>query len=111
MIEYTILTYMSDHLEVPCFMMRPEHPPDKYVLIEKTGGMKDNRISESTFAFQSYAPTLLEAAEVNENVKAVAEDLIECSDITRSEYQTDYNFTDTATKQPRYQAVFDITHY
>ena len=111
MIEYTVLKYLSDHLDVPCHMMRPECAPDKYVLIEKTGGSKENHISESTFAFQSYAPTLLEAAELNEQVKAVAEELIHCDGITKSEYQTDYNFTNTASKQPRYQAVFDITHY
>lgn len=111
MIEYTILRYFSDHLDVPCYMMRPEKPPKEYVLIEKTGGSKDNYITTSTFAFQSYAETLLKASELNENVMAVAENLIEVDEITKSKYQTDYNFTNAATKQPRYQAVFDITHY
>lgn len=111
MIEYEVLRFMSDHLDVPCYMMRPQKPPAEYVLIEKTGGSKENYITTSTFAFQSYAETLLKAAELNDEVKAVAENLIELNGITKSAYQTDYNFTNPANKQPRYQAVFDITHY
>ena len=111
MIEYTVLRYMSEHMSVPCYMMRPEDPPEEYVLIEKTGGSKENYITTSTFAFQSYAKTLLNAAELNEEVKAAADDLINVTEITKSAYQTDYNFTNPANKQPRYQAVFDITHY
>ena len=111
MIEIDILGYMSGQLEEPCYMMRPSEAPEKSVLIEKTGSGEDNQIVTSTFAFQSYAPTLLEAAELNEKVKAAAKGLISLGGITKSAFQTDYNFTNTANKQPRYQAVFDITHY
>lgn len=114
MIEKIVLNYLSSQLDVPCHMTRPENPPDKYVLIEKTGGSEDEEgghIETSTFAFQSYAPTLLEAAELNDEVKAAAKSLIVLNEITKSAYQTDYNFTNPANKQPRYQAVFDITHY
>ena len=111
MIEKIIYDYMSANLDVPCYMMRPERIPDSYVVLEKTGGEKENHLYRSTFAFQSYAPTLAQAAELNEAVKAAAENLVELDAITASRYNTDYNFTNTATKQPRYQAVFDIYHY
>ncbi len=113
MIEKMVLDHMSSELEVPCYMERPETEelPDRYLLVEKTGGTVEDHIYTSTFAFQSYAPTLLEAAELNEEVKAAADSLIALSGITKSKYQTDYNFTNPAAKQPRYQAVFDITHY
>jgi len=31
--------------------------------------------------------------------------------VTKSALESDYNFTNIANKQPRYQAVYDITHY
>ena len=37
--------------------------------------------------------------------------IIELSEITRVDLNSDYNFTDETTKQPRYQAVFDLVHY
>lgn len=92
-------------------MMRPENPPGKYVLLEKTGGSKSNQLCKATFAFQSYASTLYEAASLNEEVKEAVESLINLDAIASVHYQTDYNFTNAATKQPRYQAVFEITHY
>lgn len=111
MIEQTIYNYMVETLVDPCYMMRPENAPERYVLLEKTGGSEDNHIKRSTFAFQSYAPTLFEAAELNETVKGVVPELVALDEITGVRYTTDYNFTNTATKQPRYQAVFDVYHY
>ena len=59
---------------------------------------------------QSYAPSLFEAAELNERVKAAMDDLILLPDIFSAKLDSDYNFTDTATKQYRYQAVYNITY-
>ena len=39
------------------------------------------------------------------------EAIIELDDISRCELNTDYNYTDTARKKYRYQAVYDIVHY
>ena len=39
------------------------------------------------------------------------EEFAELGEVTRVELQTDYNFTDTTTKQYRWQAVYQITHY
>lgn len=115
MIEKTIMSYFNQKNRagvIPkAYMMRPEKAPKQYILIEKTGSEKRNHITTSMFAFQSYAPTLLDAAELNEAVKAVVEDMIELDDITNIALNSDYNFTNTADKQPRYQAVFNITHY
>jgi hypothetical protein len=39
------------------------------------------------------------------------ENAITLDDVTRSALNSDYNFTDTASKGYRYQAVFDVIHY
>lgn len=111
MIEQIVLDYMESALDVPCYLMRPENVGDSYVMIEKTGGSETNHIKRSTFAFQSYGKTLLEAAELNEEVKEAAYDLIGSPEVISSNYNTDYNFTSTAEKKPRYQTTFDIYHY
>jgi hypothetical protein len=81
------------------------------VILEKTGSSRENYIKRSTFAIQSYAPSMLKAAELNETVKDLMDDIVALDEIVRSEINTDYNYTDTTKKQYRYQAVYDITHY
>lgn len=111
MIEKIILDYLNQELSVPAYMERPENPPGQYVLIEKTGSGKRNQICEAVLAIQSYAPSMYEAAVLNETVKDTMEAAVTLSDISKVSLNSDYNFTDTAMKAYRYQAVFNITHY
>lgn len=111
MIELVIKNYLDGHLSVPSFFERPEDPPGAYVLLEKTGSAKRNYLPSATFAFQSYAPSMYEAAVLNEEVKSAAEGMIALDEISAVNLNSDYNFTDTTTKEYRYQAVFDINHY
>lgn len=82
-----------------------------FIVIEKTGSSIDNFICTSTIAIQSYADTLYKAAVINENVKKVIQMCVDEDVIIQAKLNSDYNFTDSSTKQPRYQAVFDIIHY
>lgn len=110
MIEKTVLEYLNSRLDVMARMEKDDNA-DRYVLIEKTGSSSDNFIYSTTLAIQSYAPSLYEAALLNEQVKEVMSELPLLNEVTRCELNTDYNYTDPATKQYRYQAVFNITHY
>lgn len=112
MIEKILLDYLTEALEdVPCYMEVPEDAPDAFVVLEKTGSGKINHICSATIAVQSYGATLYDAAELNERVKAAMEDSITLDGITAVGLNSDYNYTDTATKNYRYQAVFDVHHY
>lgn len=111
MIELIVKQFLDNHLDIPCFFEHPEHPLNRYVKIEKTSGGKTNYLKSSTFAFQSYANSLYEAAKLNEQTKEIVERLVECNEISGVSLNADYNYTDTETKQYRYQAVFDINHY
>lgn len=111
MIELVIKQFLDGHLSVPSFLERPEKPTERYVLFEKTSSAKSNFLPSSTFAFQSYAPSMYEAAELNEELKEVIESMIVLNEISRIHLNSDYNYTDTAKKEYRYQAVFDINHY
>ena len=111
MIERTIQWFLKNELEEPIYLEKPEPVPETYVLFEKTGSRRTNRLMASTFAFQSYATSLLGAVELNERVKAAVDKLIESDEIASVRLDSDYNWTDTTTKRYRYQAVFDISHY
>lgn len=111
MIELIIKKYLDGHLSVPSFLERPETVPNSYVLFEKTGSSKSNYLPASTFAFQSYATSMYEAAVLNEEVKEAVEGMIALDEISKISLNSDYNYTDTTTKEYRYQAVFDINHY
>ena len=82
-----------------------------YVLIDQTGSSRRNHIVTTTIAIQSYGSSLYDAMLLNEAVKSAMEGFEELADITRVELETDYSFTNTATKQYRWQAVYSITHY
>ncbi|EPA0803230.1 hypothetical protein ACQZUA_000780 [Enterococcus hirae] len=111
MIEIIIKQYLDSHLSVPSFLEQSGKMPDSYILFEKTGSSKRNYLSSATFAFQSYAESMYDAAKLNEELKEVVENMIELDEISNVQLNSDYNFTDTTTKKYRYQAVFDINHY
>ena len=111
MIEIIIKNFLDTHLSVSSFLEKKGKMPLSYVLFEKIGSSKSNHLLSSTFAFQSYAPSMYEAAKLNEKLKEVVEQLIKLNEISNVSLNSDYNFTDTETKEYRYQAVFDINHY
>lgn len=100
-------------LDVPCYAERPEkEDPDRmYVVIEKTGSSELNHITDATVAIQSYGLTLFEAALLNKKVKEVMRDIVKLPQVSSCECNSDYNFTYTAMKAYRYQAVFILTYY
>lgn len=115
MIEEIVLQFLQEKLNaletpVPVYMERPADLPGKYVIIEKTGSGEENYIYSATFAVQSYAPSLYEAAALNDMLKGYMENLPDERDVSVCDCTSDYNFTDPETRDYRYQAVFDITY-
>lgn len=108
MIETTILNYLNSVLDVPVHMEKPDAEPVQYVLIEKTGSSKENFINSATIALQSHADSLYSAAALNEEVKKAMDNITILDEISCSQLNTDYNFTDTTKKKYRYQAVYDL---
>ncbi len=112
-IEKVILDWLNDptnNLGVTAYTEEPEQPAFSYVLIEKTGSSRTNLVDTATFAVQSYGRTLLEASTLNNTVKKLMDRLIEIDVISKSQLSTDYNFTDTATRRYRYQAVYRVVY-
>lgn len=111
MIEIVVRDFLTANLSVPVYMEEPEEVPKKYVILEKVGGGKSNGLNTATITAQSYGTSLYEAAELNEELKAVMENIDNQDPVSRAELNSDYNFTDTETNRYRYQAVYNLIYY
>lgn len=81
MIEKIILDHLAEKLAVPIFMEVPEKAPASFVVLEKTSSSRKNCICTAMMAVQSYAGSLLEAAQLNDQVKQAMDSLPELADI------------------------------
>ena len=109
MIESILIKYLNDN-GIKAYMEVPEKASGHFVVLEKTGSNRDNKLDRATVAVQSYGDSLNSAATLNDMVKRL---LLYIDDpmIVSSNLNSDYNYTNTATKQYRYQAVFDFYYY
>lgn len=112
MIEEIILDYLTEVFpNIPVYLEKPSMPPQTYILIERTGTEIRNRITAATLNIQSYAPTLPDAALLNEEVILAMQNAVSLNNISHASLNSAYNYTDTDIKQPRYQAVFYVVYY
>ena len=111
MIEKIILDYLLREVSLPVYMETLEKIPEEYILIEKAGSSRENFITKALITIKSISSvSLYRAATINDEVIKIMDQMISLPNISRSELNSDYNFTDTTTKQYRYQAVYDITY-
>jgi hypothetical protein len=110
MIEMIICNYLSTKLDCQVLPEKPKRPFGRMVFVERTGG-NGRFIRNTTIAIQSYGTSMYEAAELNEEVIRAMESIWELNEVVKVDLNQNYNFTDTTTKEYRYQAVFDVKHY
>lgn len=111
-IEAVIINYLKTALETDhVYAEVPVPAPAEFFVIDKTGSSTTNRICTSTVAIQSYGPSKFRASELNEAIKQAMDGIVTLDSIGACHIVSDYNFSNIAKKQHRYQAVFDITHY
>ena len=80
-----------------------------YYIIERTASGEVNHIQRATFAIQSISgSSLLRAAQMNQNMLKVMPLFVQVSDVSCVRLNSAYNYTDTESKEYRYQAVFDL---
>lgn len=106
-----LIEYLSEQLED--IYVGVEAPKQKtgYVLIDQTGSNTRNHITTTTIAVQTYGESYLDAMTGNDVVKEAMKGFADLSEVAAVRLETDYNFTNTETKQYRWQAVYQITHY
>lgn len=110
MIETIVRNYLVEEQDLPVLF---EHlaGTDECYIVEKTGGSEENHIRRSTLAIQSYAGSKARAAELNEALLDLMLQAVKVPEVSAVSINSTYDYTDTAMKAYRYQAVFDIVHY
>lgn len=113
MIEEIVRAHLIEEIELPAYLEEPERPPRRYMLIGKVGSGDGaaHAVASAMMTIQSYAPALVSAALLNEQVKQAMWKLEEDDRITRVRCNSDLNYTDPQTRRYRYQALFEITYY
>ena len=111
MIEEIVRDYLLAGLSVPVYVDVPAEPPESYVVIERTGGGETDHIRSAMVAIQSYGASRYDAATLHEDVLLLLKNLIELENVSASDLNAEYDYTDTTTNRYRYQAVFDIIYY
>ena len=113
MIEEIILRALQSGTDAPAYTEMPEDKEMPFCIIERTGGsQRGHEMRSATVAVQSYGPTMLAAASLNEQVLDIMREIQYTENsIISCELNSNYNFTDTRTKRYRYQAVFDLVYF
>ena len=109
-LEKKIIEYLSPLLSVPVVTETPEDDTASYVRIERVGRAVRNRVTTDSIAFQSYGATMLEAAELDEEVQGRMEGFLSLDEISSVTLQSNYNATDTSNLKYRYQCIYDIVY-
>ena len=109
-LEKKIIEYLSPLLSVPVVTETPEDDTASYVRIERVGRAIRNRVTTDSIAFQSYGATMLDAAELDEEVQGCMEGFISLDEISSVTLQSNYNATDTSNLKYRYQCIYDIVY-
>lgn len=112
MIDAVLIQYLSKALRpVPVSAQVPVKKPKRFVTVERTGMSLGNHIYTTTFAIQSNAETLIEAAALDEDARQAMLGAVQLDGIAAVRLNSSYNFTDPDSEQMRFQSVFDVTHY
>lgn len=108
MIETIVKDYLEAGVDVPVTLETPPGPPESFVLLEKIASGEENGLNRATITAKSTAPSLYEAAALNETVKARMAGIISLTNVFRCHCDNDYNDTDPRMGAHRYEAVFTI---
>lgn len=109
-IEKRVRDHINSKSAVKAYTERQSELSGKFIVLEKTNGGKRDRLRSATIALQSYAPSLAEAMELNEQIIPIMEALALDESIGSVSLNSDYPFPDTRTKEYRYQAVYNIIY-
>lgn len=109
--DYLTTEFGKGTVNIPVYVTEPQDPDAKYILIQKTGSGRSNKIRRATIAIQSIGTSMEDVITLNEQVIAAMLDSISLANVSKCELNSDYNFTDPRTRRFRYQAVFDLVYF
>lgn len=110
-IEQLIVSHLSEELSVPVYGEVPHDAPESFCTVERTGGGVNDRLRTAMITIDMYAASMVDVQDLNEDVLEAMDSLVTHDMVASCRLNSNYNDTDTQTKEYRYGALFDITHY
>lgn len=111
MIEIIVKEHMQKRLDVPVYFEYPSNPCESFVVLKLENNPRENLLDSALLVADSYGPSQLAAAQLNESLKNMLDDLVLLPSISASKRGGDYPVFDSVNKKYRYQAVQNITYY
>ena len=109
MIEITVKNYLASKItDVPVLLEVPETFPAKLITLERIGGSVSDHVRNASFAVQSWAESMYEAAALDERVRQAMDKMADGTKVGGCRMASNYNFTDERTKRYRYQCTYEI---
>lgn len=111
-IEEYVIRYLAEAFSgIPVYGEVPSARIRKMLVVDRTGGSISNLIPTSSVVVDSYAETKAQASALNDEVIAAMMDMPDAvTAISYVSLNSTYNDTDTANKEYRYGALFEIVH-
>lgn len=112
MIEKLIIDHLNNGLDgIEAHALIPNRRPRSFVVVERTGGAIEDHIKQGMFVADCYAPSVLDAAGLCEQVIELMQSLVTHDEVASVRLNSHYNDTDTALHEYKYGALFEITYY
>lgn len=108
-IEPIILDYLKNELDIDAvFFEIPSPIPETFVTIELINRSKTDHIESVTLEFMSYAPTMFEAATLDEKVRDAMDCAVILDEVMSSKCGGGNNSTNTAIKKYCYRSYYNL---
>ena len=111
MIEADVRDYLLTKVNVPVYLDAPKVTPNAYIKVFRNGTSGTRFLESALFTFHCIASTLLESAALSEQLKEAMYDMPSVPKISKVELNAETDWTDTATREYRYQSVYEITYH
>lgn len=110
-IEAEVIKYlMAEFPAIPVYGEVPEERPKNMLVVDRTGGSISNLIMTSSVVVDSYGESKAGASVLNDAVIDAMMGMAAVEGISKVSLNSTYNDTDTASKEYRYGALFEIVH-
>lgn len=112
MIEQTVRDFLvSEGYETYVQIAPTQTASPTHIVVQRTGTSLENLISGARIVVQTYAPSLLEAGRLNDEiVNLMVYSFPTVRNISACRLENAYPQIDLRTKENRYQAVFYVTY-
>lgn len=105
-----LIAYLKRALEGTAVSNRvPEHRPQRFITVERTGGPRTHLWDSPMFAVQAWAPTEVEASALADEVAVAILDWQASSIVAYSDVRSVYAFPDPDSRVPRFQLTVSAT--